>query len=93
MDSDIPGYVIDAVEKVWPDSGLQECVKRSNEYQLMDNAGYFIEKLRQIATLAYLPSTQDIINERSQTREYNYACFMFSTFLKLCKNVCNLKKT
>ena len=34
----------------------------------MDNAKYFIEKVRQLSSMAYMPSTQDIINERSQTR-------------------------
>ncbi|XP_063727327.1 uncharacterized protein LOC134854894 [Symsagittifera roscoffensis] len=68
INSEIPGHIVDAVEKIWSDPNLKECYKRSNEYQLMDNAKYFIEKVRQLSSMAYMPSTQDIINERSQTR-------------------------
>jgi GTPase SAR1 family protein len=57
-------------EALWKDKGVQECFKRSNEYQLIDCAGYFMDvpKLREVANPDYLPSNDDILHARRMTK-------------------------
>ncbi|XP_064394869.1 guanine nucleotide-binding protein G(s) subunit alpha-like [Halichondria panicea] len=59
----------DAVEKMWDDEGVKNTFQRSNEYQLIDCAPYFMEKekLREIRTPDYLPCDQDILRCRVLT--------------------------
>jgi GTPase SAR1 family protein len=58
-----------AVGELWRDSGVQACFARSNEYQLIDSASYFMapEKLAQVKQPGYLPDDQDILRCRVLT--------------------------
>ncbi|CAF4705406.1 unnamed protein product, partial [Rotaria magnacalcarata] len=56
--------LLDAMKKLWNDNGVQQCFNRSNEYQLNDSAKYFLDKLDEIGSRQYLPSTQDILRTR-----------------------------
>lgn len=59
----------DKVEKLWEDEGVKSCYKRSNEYQLIDSAEYFMApvKLREVARKDFIPSDQDILRCRVLT--------------------------
>ncbi|XP_065897609.1 guanine nucleotide-binding protein G(olf) subunit alpha-like isoform X2 [Dysidea avara] len=56
--------------KLWNDPGMMACYSRSNEYQLMDSAHYFMDpqKFKDISMPTYLPTIQDILQcqEKSQ---------------------------
>lgn len=57
------------VAALWNDAGVTECFERSNEYQLIDCAPYFMDtdKIREIAHSDYSPSNQDILRCRVLT--------------------------
>ena len=60
--------VVSAIIALWRDKNLQSCYLRSNEYQLIDSAKYFIEKVDEIAKPTYQPIKDDIIRAREQTQ-------------------------
>ncbi|XP_046565107.1 guanine nucleotide-binding protein G(s) subunit alpha-like [Haliotis rubra] len=51
-------------EILWKDKGIQESYSRCNEYQLLDCAKYFLDKVNEIRNPDYLPSDQDILRCR-----------------------------
>lgn len=57
----------DHVEKLWADEGVQTCFERSNEYQLIDCAKYFLDRLGEIRKHDYMPNEQDILRCRVLT--------------------------
>ncbi|XP_074653254.1 guanine nucleotide-binding protein G(olf) subunit alpha-like isoform X2 [Tubulanus polymorphus] len=67
----VPQEFYDHVMRLWDDSGVQDCFSRSNEYQLIDCAQYFLDRLREIRKLDYLPSEQDILRCRLMTTGIN----------------------
>ena len=38
----------EATESLWADAGVQQCFERSNEYQLIDCAKYFLDKVSEV---------------------------------------------
>lgn len=66
---DFPKEFFTAVGNLWNDPGVKACFARSNEYQLIDSAEYFMdsEKLAQIEDPDYLPNDQDILRCRVLT--------------------------
>ena len=38
----------EATESLWADVGVQQCFERSNEYQLIDCAKYFLDKVSEV---------------------------------------------
>ena len=53
---------------LWKDSGVQACFNRSNEYQLMDCAKYFLDKVSIIKDdTNFQPTEQDILRARVLT--------------------------
>lgn len=48
----------DHVNKCWADRGVQTCFQRSNEYQLIDCAKYFLDKVDEVRKPDYNPSEQ-----------------------------------
>uniref|UniRef100_A0A914WSR1 Adenylate cyclase-stimulating G alpha protein n=1 Tax=Plectus sambesii TaxID=2011161 RepID=A0A914WSR1_9BILA len=55
------------VQSLWDDDGVKECYARSNEYQLIDCAKYFLDKVEKIASCDYIPTEQDILHCRVKT--------------------------
>uniref|UniRef100_A0A0N5A8R2 Guanine nucleotide-binding protein G(s) subunit alpha n=1 Tax=Syphacia muris TaxID=451379 RepID=A0A0N5A8R2_9BILA len=66
-DFDYPQVFYDHVIKCWSDRGVQTCYERSNEYQLIDCAKYFLDKVDVIRRPDYIPSEQDILRCRVMT--------------------------
>ncbi|CAH0599845.1 unnamed protein product [Chrysodeixis includens] len=57
----------DHVRSLWRDCGVRECFKRSNEYQLIDSAEYFLDRIDLIEKPDYVPSDADILRCRQKT--------------------------
>jgi guanine nucleotide-binding protein G(o) subunit alpha len=56
-----------AMKRLWMDPAVQRCFKRSNEYQLIDSAQYFLDNLDRIGSAGYLPNEQDVLRTRVKT--------------------------
>ena len=72
----LPEGAADVMKRLWADSGVQACFSRSNEYQLIDSAQYFLDALNRITGPGYIPDEQDILRCRVQTTgivEENFA--------------------
>ncbi|XP_014665617.1 PREDICTED: guanine nucleotide-binding protein G(s) subunit alpha-like [Priapulus caudatus] len=54
-------------ERLWKDKGVQTCYERSNEYQLIDCAKYFLDKATTVKKPEYEPTEQDILRCRVLT--------------------------
>ncbi|XP_033105159.1 guanine nucleotide-binding protein G(s) subunit alpha-like [Anneissia japonica] len=52
---------------LWEDKGVQMCFDRSNEYQLIDSAKYFLDQVNVIKEPNYSPTEQDILRCRVLT--------------------------
>uniref|UniRef100_A0A915NP41 Guanine nucleotide-binding protein G(s) subunit alpha n=3 Tax=Meloidogyne TaxID=189290 RepID=A0A915NP41_9BILA len=64
---DLTQEFYDHVSNCWADKGVQSCFQRSNEYQLIDCAKYFLDKVDEVRKLEYNPSEQDILRCRVMT--------------------------
>ncbi|XP_060521386.1 guanine nucleotide-binding protein G(f) subunit alpha isoform X2 [Cylas formicarius] len=51
----------DHVRVAWADRGVKETFRRSNEYQLIDSAEHFLDRVDEICQPSYVPTTQDIL--------------------------------
>ncbi|XP_059609283.1 guanine nucleotide-binding protein G(f) subunit alpha [Phlebotomus argentipes] len=58
---------VEHIENLWYDRGVQECFRRSNEYQLNDSAKYFIDRVQIVSKADYIPTTDDILHSRKIT--------------------------
>ncbi|MCJ1377204.1 guanine nucleotide-binding protein subunit alpha [Xylographa soralifera] len=59
--------VVDAIERLYVDSGVEECLKRVREYQLTDGAEYFFRSISRLGNSSYVPTDQDILRFRVKT--------------------------
>jgi guanine nucleotide-binding protein G(o) subunit alpha len=59
--------LLSSMERLWADTGVQQCFLRSNEYQLNDSAQYFLDQLYRIGSSDFLPNEQDILRTRVKT--------------------------
>lgn len=56
-----------AMQSLWEDKNVKKCFERSNEYQLNDSAGYFLNSLPRISDPTYVPTQQDVLRTRVKT--------------------------
>ncbi|XP_067930081.1 guanine nucleotide-binding protein G(o) subunit alpha-like [Watersipora subatra] len=59
--------MISHVQALWNDNGVHKAYARSNEYQLLDCAAYFFDRLDDIRHPNYIPTEQDILRCRVMT--------------------------
>ena len=59
--------LLDAMKRLWADSGVVQAFNRANEYQLNDSAAYFLDKMDETGAPGYMPTTQDILRTRVKT--------------------------
>ncbi|KAF2899725.1 hypothetical protein ILUMI_06451 [Ignelater luminosus] len=62
-----PDEYYDHVKILWADPGVQETFKRSNEFQLIDSANYFLDRIDDIRKSDYIPTVQDMLFCRIMT--------------------------
>ncbi|KAA3675398.1 guanine nucleotide-binding protein G(i) subunit alpha, partial [Paragonimus westermani] len=75
--------VYEALKRLWQDDGVQECFRRSREYQLNDSAAYFFNALDRISATNYIPTADDVLRTRVKTTgivemRFVYRCLHFS---------------
>lgn len=66
-DFDYPPEFYEHTEILWKDKGVLQTFERSNEYQLIDCAKYFLDRVSLIKRPDYTPSEQDILRCRVLT--------------------------
>ncbi|XP_047423825.1 guanine nucleotide-binding protein G(olf) subunit alpha-like isoform X1 [Mugil cephalus] len=54
-------------QKLWEDDGVKACYERANEYQLIDCAQYFLNRLDSVRKSDYTPNDQDLLRCRVLT--------------------------
>lgn len=74
-----PNEFYDHVKTLWKDSGFLQCYHRSNEYQLIDSAKYFFDRVDEIRDRNYIPTDQDILRCRVLTTEISQTTFTVGT--------------
>lgn len=55
------------IEKLWKDPAIQETYARSSELQLPDCANYFMEHLKRLSDINYIPTKEDVLYARVRT--------------------------
>lgn len=68
VEDDYTEEFFDHIARLWDDNGVQECYERSHEYQLIDCAKYFLDKIQDIRKPDYTPDNQDLLRCRVLTQ-------------------------
>ncbi|KAG9479079.1 guanine nucleotide-binding protein G(olf) subunit alpha isoform X1 [Eleutherodactylus coqui] len=66
-DFDYTEEFFEHAQKLWDDDGVKACFERSNEYQLIDCAQYFLERIDHVRQNDYTPTDQDLLRCRVLT--------------------------
>lgn len=82
---DMTRQLAQAMQSIWEDKGVMKCFMRSNEYQLNDSAGYFLDSLPRISAPNYIPSQKDVLRTRVKTTgiietKFKYKGLLFRLF-------------
>lgn len=75
MMSSLEPWQVKAIKNVWHDHGVQYCFDRRREYQIADNAKYYLSDLDRITAPEYIPTLQDLLRVRASTTgiiEYHF---------------------
>lgn len=66
--SDYNDEYFEHVKTAWADGGVKETFQRSNEYQLIDSAEHFLNRIEEVRKPNYFPDNQDILFCRIETK-------------------------
>lgn len=73
--------MFEAIGALWVDEGVQECYRRSNEYQLNDSAAYYFGHIARISAPGYIPNQQDVLRARVRTTGIIETSFKFKNMV------------
>ncbi|EPB81339.1 guanine nucleotide-binding protein subunit alpha [Mucor circinelloides 1006PhL] len=71
--------LVEAIASLWDDQGVQECVQRSNEFQLNDSARYYFDSILRIGQSNYMPSDQDVLRSRVKSTGITETTFVIES--------------
>ncbi|KAI8968969.1 G-alpha protein [Mycotypha africana] len=71
--------LVEAIASLWDDVGVQECVQRSNEFQLNDSARYYFDSILRIGQPNYMPSDQDVLRSRVKSTGITETTFVIDS--------------
>ncbi|KAI9356729.1 guanine nucleotide binding protein, alpha subunit [Zopfochytrium polystomum] len=63
----IADNVVDALEVLWRDAGVQSCALRGNEFSLPDSCNFLMENAKEICSSSYTPNNEHILRVRVVT--------------------------
>ncbi|XP_072267557.1 guanine nucleotide-binding protein G(olf) subunit alpha isoform X1 [Pyxicephalus adspersus] len=66
-DFDYTQEFFEHAQMLWDDDGVKACFERSNEYQLIDCAQYFLDRIEHVRQNDYTPTDQDLLRCRVLT--------------------------
>nr|XP_055037607.1 guanine nucleotide-binding protein G(olf) subunit alpha-like isoform X1 [Misgurnus anguillicaudatus] len=66
-DFDYTEEFFEHAKHLWDDEGVKACFERSNEYQLIDCAQYFLDRIESVRQNDYTPTDQDLLRCRVLT--------------------------
>uniref|UniRef100_A0A8C8K9X1 Guanine nucleotide-binding protein G(Olf) subunit alpha n=1 Tax=Oncorhynchus tshawytscha TaxID=74940 RepID=A0A8C8K9X1_ONCTS len=66
-DFDYTEEFFEHAKQLWDDEGVKACFERSNEYQLIDCAQYFLDRIESVRWNDYTPTDQDLLRCRVLT--------------------------
>lgn len=69
----------ESVRALWKEPKIQELNERGNEFQLIDSAQYFLDRLDVISRPDYVPDTNDILRCRVLTRGISQTRFTYKS--------------
>lgn len=70
---------VDAIRRLWADSGIRACYSRRCEYQLLDSTEYYMNNLDRITSQDYIPTEQDVLRVRFPTTGIHDYSFTVNT--------------
>ncbi|KAF6721415.1 Guanine nucleotide-binding protein subunit alpha-15 [Oryzias melastigma] len=70
---------VDAIHRLWGDTGIQICYSRRCEYQLLDSTEYYMKNLDRISMEDYIPTEQDVLRVRFPTTGIHDYAFNIKT--------------
>lgn len=68
------------LQRLWKDKGIEKCVERGNEFNLIDSAHYFMNDLERCTAKDFQPNEQDILRARKQTTGITETKFLISGY-------------
>uniref|UniRef100_A0A915PF29 Uncharacterized protein n=1 Tax=Setaria digitata TaxID=48799 RepID=A0A915PF29_9BILA len=74
---EISHEMAEIIQQIWQSSGVQLAYERRFNYQLLDNAKFFLSSLQRITSPGYSPTTQDILQCRFKTTGIHEINFMY----------------
>jgi len=66
-DGDMSDEVAKHIKTLWKDEGIQKTYEKRSNFQLFDSAGYFFNRIDEIASPEYLPTEEDVLRSRVRT--------------------------
>ncbi|XP_056090722.1 guanine nucleotide-binding protein G(olf) subunit alpha isoform X2 [Rhinichthys klamathensis goyatoka] len=66
-DFDYTEEFFEHAKHLWDDEGVKACFERSNEFQLIDCAKYFLDRIESVRQSDYTPTDQDLLRCRVLT--------------------------
>jgi len=59
--------IVENVQTLWADPGIQATYGFRSKFQLNDSAKYFLDKVAEVSQAGYIPSDQDLLHARVRT--------------------------